>query len=141
MELDPAGVERALTRVAWPGRLSWHRIAGRQVLLDGAHNLEAVTALAATLASTSLHPHLVFSCLDDKPVEAMAAVLRPVVASVTVCALDDDRAMPLERLQAAFPEATTAPDPRRALERVSDPVLAAGSLRLVGALLADEEVA
>ncbi len=141
LALDPGRVRIGLTRVAWPGRLSWHRIDGRRVLLDGAHNLEAVAALAATLEVVSLRPHLVFSCLDDKPVEAMARLLAPVVASVTLCVLDDERAMPLERLQAAFPEARTVPDPRLALARTPDPVLAAGSLRLVGTLLMAAEVA
>jgi dihydrofolate synthase/folylpolyglutamate synthase len=141
LELDAANVHRALGRVVWPGRLSWHRIAGRRVLLDGAHNLEAVVALAATLEALSLRPHLVFSCLDDKPVEAMARVMTPVVESVTVCVLDDERAMPMDRLLAAFPAARAVPDPRQALARTPDPVLAAGSLRLVGTLLADAEVA
>ncbi len=141
LSLDPGRVRQGLTRVAWPGRLSWHHIDGRRVLLDGAHNLEAVTALAATLEAVSLRPHLVFSCLDDKPVEAMARVLTPVVESVTLCVLDDERAMPLERLRAAFPQACTVPDPRLALARTPDPALAAGSLRLVGTLLADAEVA
>lgn len=139
--LDPGRVRQGLTRVAWPGRLSWHHVDGRRVLLDGAHNLEAVTALAATLEAASLRPHLLFSCLDDKPVEAMAGVLSPVVESVTLCVLDDERAMPVERLQAAFPGARTVPDPRMALARTPDPALAAGSLRLVGTLLAYVEVA
>jgi hypothetical protein len=64
-----------------------------------------------------------------------------VVESVTVCELDDERAMPLDRLLAAFPAARAVPDPRQALARTPDPVLAAGSLRLVGTLLADAEVA
>ena len=141
LSLDPGCVRGGLQRVTWPGRLSWHHIEGRRVLLDGAHNLEAATALAATLEAVSLRPHLVFSCLDDKPVEAMARVLSPVVASVTLCVLDDERAMPMERLQAAFPDARTVADPRLALARTPDPALAAGSLRLVGTLLEDAEVA
>jgi dihydrofolate synthase/folylpolyglutamate synthase len=141
VSLDPVRLREALASVAWPGRMTWHRIAGRRVLLDGAHNLEAVEALAATLRAARLRPHLVFSCLEDKPLEAMADVLTPVVASVTVCVLDDERAMPLERLQSAFPRAVSVPDPREAVRRSPEPVLAAGSLRLVGALLHDEEVA
>ena len=44
--------------------------------------------------------------------------------------------MPLERLRAAFPEAEVAPSALDALQRLPDPVLAAGSLRLAGELLA-----
>jgi len=79
--------------------------------------------------------HLLFSCLDDKPVEAMAAALRPWVGNVVVCPLDDQRAMPLPRLQSAFPEADVAPSVAAAFERLPGPVVAAGSVRVVGELL------
>ena len=138
--LDGAAVRRGLAAVHWPGRLSQHRIEGRAVLLDGAHNLDGVAALADHLEATGTRTNLLFSCLDDKPVEAMAARLAPGVGEVAVCELADDRAMPLERLVAAFPGAAAADGPADALARLPDPVLAAGSLRLVGALLelADE---
>jgi hypothetical protein len=65
----------------------------------------------------------------------MARALEPVIDAVVVCQLDDDRAMPLDLLAAAFPNATRAPGPMAALQALADPVVAAGSLRLVGALL------
>lgn len=136
--LDPDRVRAAVETAAWPGRLTVHRVAGRRVLLDGAHNLEAAAALARHLRTVDLRPHLLFSCLEDKPVEAMAAVLAPVVGEVVVCQLDDERAMPLERLRAAFVGSGVARRPLDGLERLPDPVLAAGSLRLVGELLAEE---
>lgn len=138
--LDGAAVARGLAAVRWPGRLSEHRVAGRTVLLDGAHNLDGVEALAVHLEATGARTNLLFSCLDDKPVEAMAARLAPVVGEVAVCELADERAMPLGRLAAAFPGAIVVEGPADALARLPDPVLAAGSLRLVGALLelADE---
>jgi dihydrofolate synthase/folylpolyglutamate synthase len=132
-------VAAAIAGLHWPGRLSRHRVAGREVLVDCAHNLEGVEALAAHLAGLDHRCDLLFSCLDDKPLEAMAAVLRPLVDRVAVCELADERAMPLARLQAAFPGAEVAATPAAALALLSEPVLAAGSLRLVGALLALEE--
>jgi folylpolyglutamate synthase/dihydropteroate synthase len=105
-------------------------------MMDCAHNLEAAEALADHLQGLDRRYNLLFSCLDDKPVEAMARVLAPQVGDVVVCRLDDERAMSLERLAAAFPGAEIAADPRSALKRLDDPVLAAGSIRLVGALLA-----
>lgn len=129
-------VRRGLASVRWPGRLSRHRIGGRDILLDGAHNVEAAAALAEHLVRREPTPHhLVFSCLEDKPVAAMAEVLRPAVASVTVCALDDPRAMPLAELERAFPGAATTRTPAEAIARAPGPVVAAGSLRLAGALL------
>ncbi len=61
--------------VSWPGRLSVHRVGGREVLVDCAHNLEAAQALAEHLDRLDRRYNLLFSCLDDKPVEAMAEVL------------------------------------------------------------------
>jgi len=134
--IDAARVQSALENVKWPGRLSDHLVDGRRVMLDCAHNLEAAEALADHLRRLDRRYNLLFSCLDDKPVEAMARVLAPQVGDVVVCPLDDERAMSLERLSAAFPDAEVAAEPRSALERLNDPVLAAGSIRLVGALLA-----
>ena len=139
--LDPSRVQVALDGLSWPGRLSVHRIKGREVLTDCAHNLEAAKALAEYLDGLNCRYNLLFSCLDDKPVEAMAEVLKDRVGHVVVCRLDDDRAMRVERLAAAFAGAEVAEDPQSGLDRVSDPVLAAGSIRLVGALLALEETA
>jgi folylpolyglutamate synthase/dihydropteroate synthase len=135
--LRPEAVRQGIEGSSWQGRLSIHRILGRRVLLDCAHNAEGAEALARYLAEAPILYHLLFSCLADKPVEAMAAALAPHVGNIVVCPLDDERAMPVERLAAAFPEAEVAPSPLAALARLPDPVLAAGSIRLAGALLAD----
>jgi folylpolyglutamate synthase/dihydropteroate synthase len=119
--------------------LTTHLVAGREVLTDCSHNLEAATALAEHLQTRGRRYNLLFSCLDDKPVEEMAAVLRPVVGDVVVCSLDDERVMGLERLQAAFGGCRAAPDPLGGLEILDDPVLAAGSIRLVGRLIGASE--
>jgi len=137
--LEPEAVRRGLDAVSWPGRLSRHSVGGRRILVDAAHNLEAAQALAQHLESEPTRFNLLFSCLEDKPVGPMAAALRPVVGRVAVCQLADDRAMPVERLLDAFPEAQAAPHPLAALALLPDPVLAAGSLRLVGALLEGAE--
>jgi dihydrofolate synthase/folylpolyglutamate synthase len=134
--LEPSRIQVALERLSWPGRLTTHRVNGREVVMDCAHNLEAAGALAGYLGGLKGRYNLLFSCLEDKPVEAMAKVLVPRVDDIVVCPLDDARAMPVERLAAAFPAAAVASNPRSALESLSDPVLAAGSIRLVGALYA-----
>jgi folylpolyglutamate synthase/dihydropteroate synthase len=140
-ELEPPLMRAAIENVSWPGRLSRHRIDGREVLLDCAHNLEAAQNLARHLSSLDHRYNLLFSCLDDKPVEAMAEVLQGCVDEVVVCQLDDERAMPVDRLASAFVGAQVADGPGAGLEKLHDPVLAAGSIRLVGALLALVEMA
>ena len=134
--LEPARVREALEGLDWPGRLSVHRVAGRSVLVDCAHNLEAAHSLAAYLEGADRRYNLLFSCLDDKPVEAMAEILEPFVGEIAVCSLADERTMPLERLAAAFPKVLQAGSPLEGLKLLGDPVLAAGSVRLVGELLA-----
>ena len=138
-QLDPQSVLEGLHNLRWPGRLSTHRVAGREVLLDCAHNLEAVRALAHFLDDVGRRYNLVFSCLDDKPVDEMAAVLRPSVAEIAVCPLADERAMPVDRLLAAFAGAMVGETPLACLEQLGDPVLATGSIRLVGELLVNED--
>jgi dihydrofolate synthase/folylpolyglutamate synthase len=134
--LDPESTVRGLARVRWPGRLSVIEVGGRRLLVDAAHNLEGTEALAAHLRTRPERRNLLFSCLDDKDVESMARVLAPTVGRVVVCQLDDDRAMAVERIAAAFPGACAAADPISGLGALPDPVVAAGSLRLVGALYA-----
>jgi len=133
--LEPNRVSEALDSVRWVGRLSQTEIGGRPVLLDGAHNLEAAESLAAFLKDQAVRYNLVFACLDDKPVREMADILRPVVGEVAVCRLQDPRGLPVEALLEVFPGARAYSNPVDAVRSLGHPVLAAGSLRLVGALL------
>jgi dihydrofolate synthase/folylpolyglutamate synthase len=133
--LEAGRVVRALQRLSWPGRLSTHRVFGRRVLVDCAHNAEGARALADHLAEQPMLYHLLFSCLEDKPVEEMARVLRPHVGNVAICPLEDERTASIERLQEAFPEARCASSVGEACQMLPAPVLAAGSVRLVGELL------
>ena len=137
--LDPEAVRRGIEGVRWPGRLDWRAWRGRRLLLDGAHNREAVAALVDALPDAGLSepPHLLFSCLDDKPLGAMADLLRPHVCSVTVAPLASPRATPLAALAAAFPGCRACPDLAAAVDGLPTdvPVLVTGSLRLVGAVL------
>jgi dihydrofolate synthase/folylpolyglutamate synthase len=133
--LDQDAVRAAMRRVRWSGRLSVHRVLGRRILVDCAHNAEGATALAGHLADAPVLYHLLFSCLDDKPVETMARALWPQVGNVTVVPLDDERAMPVDRLLKAFPDARCAASVEEGLEQLPSPVVAAGSVRLVGELL------
>jgi len=57
------------------------------------------------------------------------------VQRVALCSLEDERAMDPERLRKSWPDAGMAPDPLSGLELLGPRVVAAGSLRLVGALL------
>jgi dihydrofolate synthase/folylpolyglutamate synthase len=137
LRADALAAGIAATR--WRGRLQWRDWQGRRLLLDGAHNVEAVRALAEALGALGLKGRvdLLFSCLDDKPLAAMAALLRPLVRRVVVAPLDSPRATSAERLQAAFPGCEAAAGVAAALAalRPGTVTLVAGSLRLVGEAL------
>lgn len=124
----------------WPGRLEEVRWQGRRFLLDGAHNLEAMEALTGALTGAGLAGKLdlIFSCLSDKPLEAMAKLLWPLSGRVQVVQLASPRRRDLAELARAFPACTPAPSVRHALEAASPDrlTLVTGSLRLVGEALA-----
>lgn len=139
--LNAAVVQRGLAAARWPGRWQWLEKGKRRLLLDGAHNREAMAALVATLDAEGLSGkvNLIFSCLDDKPLAEMAQLLRPRVRRVVVAPLDSPRATDLATLAAAFPGCATAPSTAQALAMLAPdptPVLLTGSLRLVGEALA-----
>jgi len=126
--------------VDWPGRLQWVTRRGRELLLDGAHNLEAMQALVASLDRSGLSGtlHLLFSCLADKPLAEMAALLRPRIRSAMVAPIASPRATPIESLASHFPGCATALTVGAALAALPGdrPTLVTGSLRLVGEVLA-----
>ncbi len=138
--LSPHIIKEGLARVAWPGRWQWLATPTHRLLLDGAHNREAMVALTSTLDAEGLagEVNLIFSCLDDKPLDDMARLLNPRVNRVIVTSLASPRATKLATLAAAFPGCATAPSPAHALALFADdptPVLITGSLRLVGEVL------
>lgn len=137
--LEREAVVRGIEGVRWPGRMQWVEHEGRRLLLDGAHNREAALALAAALDEVGLPEHisLLFSCLHDKPLAEMAAILAPRVGRVTVVPLDSPRAVPAGELAAAFPGAVVAADVAGALAAcpTPGPTLVTGSLYLVGEVL------
>ncbi len=133
-------VQEGLGRVFWPGRWQWLATPGHRLLLDGAHNREAIAALSSTLDTEGLSGsiNLLFSCLDDKPLEDMARELNPRVRRVVVAPLASPRATRLAILAAAFPGCATAHSTAHALSLFAadpTPVLVTGSLRLVGEVL------
>ncbi len=164
--LEAAGIARVggearrvgYAGVRWPGRLELIEVAGREVILDGAHNPAGAATLAEALDDLAPflargRPTLVLAIMADKDVGAVldalagAAWLRP--ARVICTAPSGRRALPPEQLAArwaavaaqrgvpAQPEVFA--DPRAALDAAlgsgtaTGPVIVAGSLYLVGA--------
>jgi len=131
-----------IAKTRWPGRLE--RIAERpDIILDGAHNLAGVHALAGYLRRffSGRAVHLIYGVMRDKPVGEMTAELFPLAATVVVTAPANTRAMPpddLIRAAAAHSNMRAARNIQAALDLVrgaaspEDAIIITGSLFLVG---------
>jgi dihydrofolate synthase/folylpolyglutamate synthase len=141
-------IRTGLQRTRWPGRLE--QVSGHPpLLLDGAHNEDAVEALVAALGAVPYagRPvHLVFGVVSDKQVEAILRMLLPRCASATLTPVPTPRsrdpASYVELARSLCPAVDVARAPEEALARArvqAGPdawVLVAGSLYLVGAVKA-----
>ena len=122
----------------WPGRLE---LVGTDppVVVDGAHTVEAVDAVVATLRTQLKlrHGPVIFGALRDKPARGMAQALRPFASCLIVIEPGHPRGMAatetlaqvdgvLTGMQAA--SATEALALARAAARADQAVLAIGSL-------------
>jgi dihydrofolate synthase/folylpolyglutamate synthase len=151
--LDEATVARGLSATRWPGRLQRLRGDGaREWILDGAHNPEGARALAAWLDAERLSGRidLLFGGMADKDLEGVYAPLASRARRVVLTAPASPRAASPGALKArlsasgAAPETpvTTAATVAEAVARLdaegpaAPPVLATGSLYLVGEVLA-----
>jgi dihydrofolate synthase/folylpolyglutamate synthase len=154
-DAGPEARRRGYGRAVWPGRLELVEVAGRDVLLDGAHNAAGATALCDALVD--LRPFLedgpvtfVMAAMADKDVAGIVAILAacPVLADARIqcTTVDVARAMPAEelagqwRLAAPDRNVRVAEDPAAAVDAAlaggRGPVVVAGSLYLVGAVRA-----
>ena len=149
----PAAARRTgYATAAWPGRLELLQHAGRDILLDGAHNPAGAAALAAAL--DDLRPYLtsgpitlITATMADKDVDGVIAALTgsaSMAGATVVCtSLALQRAMPAAELAARWAGRTgstlVVADPIEALAVAlgrPGPVVVAGSLYLVGAVRA-----
>jgi dihydrofolate synthase/folylpolyglutamate synthase len=132
-----------LSRIHWPGRLQLVAMpAGRQILLDGAHNIGGAETLVAALKAyfPAAKPALVLGILRDKDWPAMCALLAPLAARILLVPVPSERSATPEELA----EACQRANPRApvlhlasldaALTELGEEsfVVIAGSLYLIG---------
>ena len=87
-------VSQALEETSWPGRLE---VVSRDplMILDGAHNPHAITALLATLQErfADYHKEILFTCIKTKALEDMLDLLGAMPdTELTLTHFDDSRA-------------------------------------------------
>ena len=151
-------IRNAIRETRWEGRLETVR-RRPLVLLDGAHNVEGVTALASYIKEVIRRPVvLVFAAMQDKDLRSMTRILFPAAATVILTRVPYKRSATPEELLAAAPpfkgRVLLEPDTRKAVElalaesrrrtgtrtrgtcppgrRGPRPVVIAGSLFLIG---------
>ena len=132
---------KAIATTVWPAR--FQRLAdgpltgGVETWLDGAHNPDAATALAALLAARG-PMHLILGILANKDAPAIVEALAPCALSLTFVAIPDHEAHDPAALAARF-NGRAAGSLEEALATLPAPRLIAGSLYLAGHALALNE--
>jgi len=139
--LDEAGVREAAATVTTPGRMEVLR-SDPLLMLDGAHNPEAMGALAAALREElpGISWEMVFGTMADKDGSAMLEPFRELVTSVHAVAVDNPRARPAAETASVVESALDIPvDIHDSIDAAveaaissGNPVLVTGSLYLVG---------
>ncbi len=141
IHLDYGVVHHGLSTVRWPGRFEIFSHAGREVILDGAHNPQGAEVLANTWREQYCDRKavLVFSAVAAKDVSGILALLVPVASRIHFCPVDTPRALPVEELAASLPAGAPPYECHTGFDAAFDaamlaegPILVAGSLFLVG---------
>ena len=133
MRLEKFGLESAFL----PGRMQQVEIDGQAMILDGAHNSHALTALKAALVAEDIRPgSMIFACLSNKDIKLMATLLRDLTAGpIVVPAMVNERAGDAGNLAAVLGERAQAVDSMaaalNACRDIPGPVLICGSLYLL----------
>jgi dihydrofolate synthase/folylpolyglutamate synthase len=139
---DESTVRSALAAVYWPGR--FERVAtSPDTYVDGAHNVNSIERLAATIAGVH-HAgklHVILGVSRDKDIDGMLRALAPLDPQLTVTSSQNPRAASPDQIAtAALAQGLvveTSPDVATALETVRasaaqiDTVVVTGSLYAV----------
>lgn len=141
LRLDYEVVRYGLSRVSWPGRFERRVHAGREIVLDGAHNPQGAAALAEAWAEQfgGQKAVLIFSAVAAKDVGGILSKLCPLASEIHLCPVDTPRAVAAVELSAALPEGAPSHVCHETFEEAFSAALAApgvvliaGSLFLVG---------
>lgn len=136
-------IRDGLKATNWPGRLEIVQ-KEPELILDGAHNLDAARRLAAHLAKVYLNRRitLVIGILSDKPYEKILKLLVPHCSRVISTKPKIDRALPVETIRnisekycsdvIAIPRVDRAVEYALAHAEPEDVICVAGSLYVVG---------
>ncbi|MEA2465661.1 MAG: dihydrofolate synthase / folylpolyglutamate synthase [Acidobacteriota bacterium] len=132
-----AAIEEGVRNTRWRGRLEQLTYGGKEIWIDGGHNLHAVTQTAPYFDAHVPRPRLlVFGMMSDKDVQPVVDRLFPLFDRVISTEPYPPRSVPAGNFQGATP----IPDPddafRAALASRERAIVITGSLYLAGAAIA-----
>ena len=135
--ISEAAIAEGVRNTRWRGRLEQLTYGGRQIWIDGGHNLHAVTQTAPYFDEHVPRPRLlVFGMMSDKDVQPVVDRLFPLFDRVISTEPYPPRSVKAD----AFEGATPIPDPddafRAALASPERAIVITGSLYLAGAAIA-----
>lgn len=146
LPVSAEAIRTGLATVVWPGRMQLLKMAdGRQLVLDGAHNVAGVETLRAALETTFPGQPwaLIFGALQDKAWPGLCQVLAPLAVKIHTVPVASERTATAADLAAACRAAHPAAEVTARLN-LADALIAckneplvviAGSLYLVGEAL------
>ncbi len=98
-ELSPAEISRGVAETRWPARIEM--LPGEpEIVLDGAHNVQAMAALKAYLEETGRDYVLLFGAMADKDIRGMAEIIFPGARRVVLTTVSSARAARAEEIAA-----------------------------------------
>ena len=138
LAISSDAVKTGLKSVFWPGRF---QALDDRLTIDGAHNLAASQRLVQTWRECcpGASPTIVFGGLQDKDLDEMLSALAPIAARFFLVPVKNPRAedpanirLPSGIAGVVFPGMQEAVE---AAKKLAEPILATGSLFLVGEVL------
>lgn len=140
-DLPAENVERGIAATRWAGRLEW---IGEKYLIDGAHNPQGASSLAAYAGQylAGKKTVLVTGMMHDKQIDECAKILAPAFREVVATRVDYPRAAQTDELRAIYENegcvCHESPDIASAIELAAQlagedgAVVIAGSLYVAG---------
>ncbi|MGI8317222.1 bifunctional folylpolyglutamate synthase/dihydrofolate synthase [Halobacillus mangrovi] len=143
MKMDRGKYKESVLQTTWPARFETVRGAPLTII-DGAHNEEGTQALVDTMKRhyKGKKVILVYSALEDKPVESMLKKLSEVVDEAYFTTFDFPRALTAEELKTLSPivSSTAISDYNTAVKMATDHTGKDGVLLITGSLYFISEI-
>ena len=140
MYLSNESVADGLRNITWPGRFERITSGENEIILDGAHNPHAASALRETWLEQigENQGTLIFSAVESKDISGILEHLKGLTAKTIFCKVGTQRGLPTSELL-KFSDPENPPECHEALADAlaaaraqPGPILIAGSLFLIG---------